>query len=778
MIPCASHITLLSGFLLLVSSGIAFSEGLINPPVESWSARWISADRNSDCNLWTCYRKSFDLAKKPKSALARIAVDSKCWLWVNGKLAVREGGLKRGPNPTDTYFDEVDLAPYLKPGSNTIAVLVWFFGKEGFSHKSSGKSGLLFQMDAGGNAIVSDSNWRAAVHPSFENTGDPHPNFRLPESNIRFDAQKDVGGWQDPKFDDSKWPAAVEQGRPYCAPWNKLAKRPVPQWKDYGLKPYANSLDLPRISDGKTLIAKMPYNAQVTPYFKIEAPAEQVIRIQTDAYNMAGGESVRAEYVTSEGAQEFECFGWMNGHEVHYDMPAGIKIIKLGYRETGFDTEFTGTFECDDQFFNKLREKAARTLYITMRDTYMDCPDRERALWWGDAVNEIGESFYAFDRKSDSLARKCMYNLIEWQRPDGVLYAPVPEGNWKQDLPMQVLASVGRTGFWTYGLYSGDLATLRDLYPGVKRYLQVWQMQENGLVKPMRGGWEWGDWGDNIDMAVLYDVWYYIGLQGMREMAVALQHSEDLPWIDSRLKSIEESFNKTNWTGKEYRSPGYTGQTDDRANALAVVAGLAKPDQYPAITEVLRTQYHASPYMEKYVIEALCIMDQPSLAQERIKKRFAKMVDSPYTTLWEGWGIGSDGFGGGTYNHAWTGGPLTIMSQYFAGIAPTSVGFATYQVRPQMGNLKKIKAAVQSPKGEINLTISRSKGAFTLKLISPKGTTARVYVPASQSIEVNGHAVVKDGNVGGKIQGISHVMDDAHYAIFDVKPGVWEFIAK
>ncbi|MFR7465122.1 MAG: hypothetical protein ACLUVG_09725 [Phocaeicola vulgatus] len=28
-------------------------------------------------------------------------------------------------------------------------------------------------------------------------------------------------------------------------------------------------------------------------------------------------------------------------------------------------------------------EKSQRTLYITMRDTYMDCPDRERAQWWG-----------------------------------------------------------------------------------------------------------------------------------------------------------------------------------------------------------------------------------------------------------------------------------------------------------------------------------------------------------------------------------------------------------
>ena len=44
-------------------------------------------------------------------------------------MVVFEGGLKRGPNPEDTYCDEVDLAPYLKKGKNQVAVLVWYFGK-------------------------------------------------------------------------------------------------------------------------------------------------------------------------------------------------------------------------------------------------------------------------------------------------------------------------------------------------------------------------------------------------------------------------------------------------------------------------------------------------------------------------------------------------------------------------------------------------------------------------------------------------------------------------
>ena len=74
-------------------------------------------------NKWIAFRKDFSLKSVPKSALARIAVDSKYWLWINGELVVFEGQLKRGPNPSDSYFDEVDIAPYLKKGENKLALL-------------------------------------------------------------------------------------------------------------------------------------------------------------------------------------------------------------------------------------------------------------------------------------------------------------------------------------------------------------------------------------------------------------------------------------------------------------------------------------------------------------------------------------------------------------------------------------------------------------------------------------------------------------------------------
>ncbi len=732
-------------------------------------------------NQWTCYRKVVHLEETPRQAVARIACDSKYWLWINGRLVVFEGQLKRGPTPEDTYYDRVELTGYLRKGENTVAVLLWYFGKHGFSHKSSGKSGLVFDATVDGKPLLSDRGWKAMIHPSFGNTGAPHPNMRLPESNIRFEAGKDIPGWQNPRFDDSGWRAAAEYGRPPCGPWNRLIERPVPLWKDYGLKDYVNAGDLPAISDGSTIKARIPYNAHVTPYLKVEAPAGQTIDIRMDNYKGGGPPNVRAEYVTRQGIQEYESLGWMNGHEVHYTMPAGVKILALKYRETGYNAEFTGTFECDDDFLNRYRQKALRTLYVTMRDTYYDCPDRERAQWWGDMVNEMGEAFYALDPRSGHLAKKGILELANWQRKDNTIYSPIPAGNWNKELPMQMLNSVGYFGFWTYYLYTGDIATIRAVYPAVKRYMAVWQQGGDGLVVPRKGEWTWGDWGKNKDMTILFNGWFYLALKGQLNMARALGEEGDVEAIRGRMAGIERSFNRTFWTGKVYRSPGYKGQTDDRCHALAVLSGLAKPEQYGAIRQVFRTSYHSSPYMEKYVGEALYVMRFEDDAIARTKKRFKEMTDHHYTTLWEDWRIG--GSGGGTINHAWCGGALTLLSQYGAGIAPEKPGYETYHVFPQLGPLKRIRTTVPSVKGDIRVALADDKNSFAMTLTSPADTTAIIGIPkdamsASTSIEANGTSVWRDGKPDKRVQGLTFLEDGKHYVTFSAKPGEWSLIAQ
>lgn len=696
---------------------------------DAWRAKWINTENcQSKTNTWLCFRKQINLKYIPNVLNARIAADSKYWLWINDTQVVFEGGVKRGPNPTDTYYDEVDIAPYLKEGDNVIAVLVWHFGKNGFSHVNSGRAALLFDCNAPGININSDRSWSCAVYPAYETADAPFPNFRLSESSIRFDANKEMVDWYKSGY-NGHLPGALEVAEAEEYPFGKLHDRIIPQWKNSGLVDYVSVGYAPQ---GDTIFCKLPYNCQITPYLKVSSVhGGDTIVMKTDHYNGGSDINVRAEYITTKGTREYESLGWMNGHEVIYIVPKGAKVEAVKYRETGYNADFTGSFECDDPFYNTLWEKSARTLYVTMRDSYMDCPDRERAQWWGDEVNELGETFYALDPRGQRLALKGIYELMNWQRSDGTLFSPVPSVNWGKELPLQMLASVGHYGFYTQYFYSGDSSFVAPIYDRLHRYLhEVWQVDSEGLPIVRHGEWSWGDWGENVDLEVLTAAWYYLALKAECEFAVMTGRTADAVQNEATMRRLEEAFNAKYWNGNAYRSPSYTGQTDDRAQAMAVVSGLASKEKYEQLKACLRKEFHASPYMEKYVLEALFMMGDTDYALERMKHRYEEQVNYPEcSTLWEGWGIGANGFGGGTMNHAWSGGPLTLLSQYVCGIEPTSAGFETFRIKPQLGILNEVKATVHSVNGFIRMAARKADRKLLVDVSVPDGCKAEVVLP-------------------------------------------------
>lgn len=493
----------------------------------------------------------------------------------------------------------------------------------------------------------------------------------------------------------------------------------------------------------------------------MKAPAGQRIVMVTDNYVRFNGSSVnvRGEYITKDGEQEYESPGWLNGHWVYYVVPAGVQVLALKYRETGYNSEFAGRFTSSDLFLNRLWQKAQRTLYLTMRDSYMDCPDRERAQWTGDAVLESEESFYALDTQSHAMARKWLHELVDWQRPDNSLYSPVPSGNWDQELPDQILATVGYYGAWTYYLHTGDRQTVADLYPRIQRYLALWEKRPDGLMAIRKGGWLWGDWGDNKDMLPLFNAWYYLALKGNYLMAKELALTAEATQHEQAMRALATAFNQHFWNGKSYRDPAYHGLTDDRVQALAVDAGLADAAKYPALLQVFQQEMHASPYMEKYVYEALYRMNYPSQANARLEKRFAEMVNNDYfTTLFEGWGIGTHGFGGGTVNHAWSGGGLTILSSRLCGVRPLTPGYGRFLVAPQPGRVASASATLACVKGKIVAGFKNEASRFVLNVTVPAGTTAQVQLPGPyRTVQLNGRP---------------------HQGQLELKPGTWQVVAR
>ena len=406
----------------------------------NWKAKWIWDKENlTEENVWMCFNKKVSLDEIPEELIADISADSKYWLYINGENVVFEGSVKRGPDKNSGYYDSVDIAPYLKEGENSICALVWYWDNEtSYSYSSSGQGGFIFEAVNEDITIISDKSWKVKRNNAFIDSPFYPPNYRLPEYSIYFDARKETDDWTSKTYDTSLWKNATEYAVGGEGVYGKLYPRGIPLLKDYGLKDYENSKEYENhtISKlfGEKITVDVPYNAQLTPYLKVIAPAGKKIRITTE--NTLIG-AVSTTYVTKEGEQEFEALGWFNGEHITYKIPRGVTIVSLKYRETGYDSSFCGNFKCDDEFMNSLWQKSLRTLYVTMRDNFMDCPDRERAQWWGDVTSEMIMTMYSMDSNSYLLYQKGVEAMLSHVDETKVLQTVVPISGDYFELPVQ-----------------------------------------------------------------------------------------------------------------------------------------------------------------------------------------------------------------------------------------------------------------------------------------------------------------------------------------------------
>ncbi len=707
-------------------------------------AYWIWGSDTSSVNNWAAFRTTVDIADVdalPAVINARIAAETKYWLYVNGELVVFEGSVKRGPNRQDSYVDTVDVRPHLRTGENTIAVLAVSYGRGGYAGPYSGRAGLFFE--AADIDVRSGNTWKVQKVGAYGSMS-VDTNYRLAEPNVRYDARQELADWEDwtsAGYDDAVWPAATTAGNEGSSPWNVLVDNPIPllKFEDVTTVPVTDPRVMVSSSGGVTTYElRMPVNHQLTPYVKLAAgtAAGRTVGLKTDHATVRGGgieQAVQAEYVTKAGAQDYESLVWMNGDKLFITAQDGAVVEEIGYRLSGYATDFDGSFDSDDPYMDKLWRMARDTLYVTMRDSYMDCPDRERSQWWGDAVNEIEEGFYALDPAAAALGRKGISNVMGFRSGDRIP-TQAPAATFSE-LPAQSMAGV--MSFWQFYEYSGDETVLDETYLPSVAYLRTYNMEADGLLKHDHGGtWHWHDWGSGEDGRLIDTLWYYIALQATLKSAAEIGvgvDDADVAWMEGRAKSIRDNIDTLWVDGKGFYESTGDGRADDRANALAVYAGLAKPSQYEQIRDVLVNIKKSSPYMDKYVLEALYMMGYPDDAMARMKDRYAPMVNDPdHSTLWEFF-AGPEQDAAGTFNHGWTGGPLTMMSRYAAGIQQVEPGFTEFAVRPQLGTLKQVSADVHSVNGEIAVSVDATdKTTYDLAVTVPTGTVAQVHLPSAE----------------------------------------------
>ena len=534
-----------------------------------------------------------------------------------------------------------------------------------------------------------------------------------------------------------------------------------PPMKDYGLKEYIYlSKDLPHSENAPwKLVCQMPYNCHFQPWIQLESAEGKVINLNS-SNPLVLYLTKTEKYTTVSGDQTYEAKNWVSGEGAIYTIPAGVTVKAVKYRETGYDTKFAGSFESNDNDYNILWKKGARTAYICMRDWFYDCPDRERVGFWGDGTPEMNQCFYAFDTVSHALCKD-------------LVLRPLQKGFY----PGQQLEFLGEYGLWYYYMHTGDLQSISTVYESTRNFL--FSTYKYGKKN------QWFDWGKDIkDAAVMENCFMYIDLKTLKKMALLTGHAIDTLVINTKLDSIKTTFNNSYWKGDYYMST-QVSTPDDRANAMAVNSGLAESSKWDAIYNNVLTKYtNASCFFDRWVFEALCKMGKEEYALLRMYNRYKTMIPASFTTLWEHydrwWASWINKYDdASSLNHGWNP-PVIILSQIIAGVAPEEPGWKTYHVFPKEAFLTSIKVVVPSVKGDIKVEMKKNTTEYSLGLTSPLNTNAIVGIPKVsfsklKSIKVNG-VTIWEGSYKGGVKGISWNGEDAGYIKFNAIPGSWNFV--
>ena len=140
------------------------------------------------------------------------------------------------------------------------------------------------------------------------------------------------------------------------------------------------------------------------------------------------------ELHTAYGGRLYPASGKVNQHEL--TLPWGFRYLilfnrgggkfncEVSLRECRYALDEKGTFTISDPELQQIRDMCVHTQRCCMADTYIDCPSREYAQWWGDALVQSQNTFRLSD--DPALLRRGLRLMAKQSTPEGLTYGVGP----------------------------------------------------------------------------------------------------------------------------------------------------------------------------------------------------------------------------------------------------------------------------------------------------------------------------------------------------------------
>lgn len=670
-------------------------EKVIEPTVLFGKSKWIWTADATKKNSNVVFRRTFSFTERPPArAIARAACETHYYLYVNGNAVVWNGGFNRSAKTA--YYDEFDIGKFLVKGDNVIVVYCQYFGNEGRDLVCAARAGFIFECND--LNLYSDNSFTVYENRAFKTPRTTNCCYAGYDVNYDASFEGPIHNATNPSLNIPQFEPATEiEGYPDTV-IGALEVRPLPLER-FSAQPICGKAK--KTTDqfnGDMYVINLPHEMTVTPYMELAGNGQERITITTDRTECMGcfGDEVstyRAHsitYTTKPTLNIYEGMLPMTGNVLKFTMPRTVKVMKLGYREISFNAEPTCEFETDDEKLDVLFDKALTTLHLCMNSTIFDTPERDRAMWLGDA-SVASRALYLSYSTAAPLVKKIIDDVIEYADGDNMLYSCVP-GNIPVDIPSHGLMALGEYGiFAQYRNFVGDETFFRTEYERLCEYLMQWEMTENGVAL-REGTRRWYDNLYNIDEILLENALYYSACKNMKAIGEEVGNHDYDELFDDRMSNIAD-YIESAWDGLGYTT---IGGYDDRANAFIALAGLVPDERKAAVARLLSAVQNCSPYLEWAALEALSALGRRDLARKRFDSRYALAVDSESTTL------GEDFNGFGTGCQSYQSAVIFEAIQIFGGIDVKN-GASSITITPDFSAIKDFRARLALSSGELEV---------------------------------------------------------------------------
>lgn len=406
-----------------------------------------------------------------------------------------------------------------------------------------------------------------------------------------------------------------------------------------------------------------------------------------------------------------------------------------------------GTFHCDNELLNKIWEIGVYTMQLTTREFFIDGIKRDRWVWSGDAAQSYLMNYYLFN--DNETVKRTIWLL-----------------GGKAPITSHINTIMDYTFYWfnsiaDYYLYSGDRAFLQQIYPNMKTMMDyvLGRTDEDGMVQGMTGDWVFIDWADKpmdkTGQLSFEQILFCRSLESIAQVAeVVGADTEEVSKYKTLASDLREKLLPFFWNEEKQAIVHKRGAEDifKFSSMFAVIYNYLDEHKKQAVADnvlfnedVLKI---TTPYMRFYELEAMCMLGKHEQVMSEMLDYWGGMIEEGATSFWEKYVPGEHGaekyamYGrpfGKSLCHAWGASPIYLLGKYYLGVQPTSPGYKTFEVRPNLGGLKEMEGTVPTPFGCVYIKMNKEQ--VIVKSDSDGGVLIvgekRIEIPKDKDIYIN-----------------------------------------